>query len=178
LAIKTRATFTLCGLKIWSNMSDERANKFKQDFRERERNLAYYLRLDVNEAKQKVEVAGRDWIADAKEDLRFAQKERVVFWKKTFRDVDPRVEDFNEQQIRLYLNWGYLFKTPANKIIQDLLDTLDAYSPTWDHDKPEFFYEVLVSNFPDLTVANPPIEEILRKREILDKNFPGQVCQN
>ena len=157
-------------------MSDEGANKFKQDFRERERNLAYYLRLDVNEAKQRVERTERGEITLAKEDLRFAQKERVVFWKNTFRDVDPRVEDVNEQQIRLYLNWGYLFKTPANKIIQDLLDALDAYSPIWDRDKPEFFYETLVSNFPDLTIANPSIEEILRKREILDKNFPDQVC--
>jgi hypothetical protein len=50
--------------------------------------------------------------------------------------------------------------------IQDLLDALDAYSPTWDRDKPEFFYETLGSNFPDLILTNPPLEEVIRKRDI------------
>ena len=73
----------------------------------------------------------------------------------------------------MYLNWGYLFKAPAHKAIHDLLDALDAYSLTWDRDKPEIFYETLGSNFPELIRVNLPIEEILRKRDIWDKIFPG-----
>ena len=140
--------------------------KYEQDYGEREHHLAYHLRLELKEAKQNVEEAEPDESEFEKEDFKYEQEARLVFWKNTFRDVNLAVEDFNEQWSNLYLNWGYRFRTPTDKQIQDLLDALDVNSSTWDRDMPEYFFQTLEFNFPDLLLTMPPTEEVARKHAI------------
>ena len=122
--------------------------KWEKEFEEREQNLAFHLREEYRNAKQEMETAKRGEIRDAKMYLNDAQNERLWFWQDTFRQPDEMEgAGTNQQSIKLYFAQGYRFEMPSSQVIQSLLDALDADSPTWDKDMPEYFFKTLEHNF-------------------------------
>jgi hypothetical protein len=96
--------------------------------------------------------------------LRDAQNERLWFWQATFKAPDGGVVD--EQAIKLYLEHGYRFDLPPTSILQPMLDALDADSGTWDLETPEYFFQTLEHNFPELLRNRIDREELTVLREI------------
>jgi hypothetical protein len=131
---------------------------------DREANMAYGLRIECESAKRELDAAGKGEIRDAKMFLRDAQNERLDFWQKALQPPDGG--EVYQQPIKLYLGYGYRFKMPSSKHLQDILDALDAESATWDKDMPERFFQTLELNFPDLLRKNPNLEELASYREI------------
>jgi hypothetical protein len=127
------------------------SEKWEEEFNEREQNLAFHLHSEFDEAKQSMDTAESDEIDDAKMYLEDARNERMWFWQDTFRSPDQMEgAGTNEQQIKLYFVQGYRFEMPAEEVIQSLLVALDANSPTWDKDTPEYFFQTVEHNFPEL----------------------------
>ena len=143
------------------------AEKTEQGFAERERNLAYHLRSEFDQAKQSAEKAERADIRDAKMYLKDTRNERLWFWQDTFRTPDQMEgSGTNEQAIRLYFAQGYRFEMPSEENTNVILDALDANSPTWDKDVPEYFFSTLENNFAELVKGNVDFEELEVLREI------------
>jgi len=113
-----------------------------------DQNGAYLWHLRYAEDLEEVKRAKRGEVRDAKEQLSITRDERIVFWQDTFRDL--QVGDFCTQAYQLYEKYGHRFKMPKKQQIVAMLDALDADSPTWDRDMPEYFFSVLVHNFPEL----------------------------
>jgi hypothetical protein len=101
--------------------------------------------------------------------LKDAWNERLWFWRDTFRTPDQMEgAGTNEQQIKLYFAHGHRYKKPSENNIRAVLEALDAYSPTWDKDTPEYFFSTLQQNFPELLKAKIDFEELEIMREIYD----------
>jgi hypothetical protein len=133
-------------------------------FKERERNLAHHLRLACDSAKLDLDRAGKGEIRDAKAYLRDVQNERLAFWQHAFQPPDGG--EIYQQPIKLYLEHGYRFKMPSSKHFQKVLDALDADSATWDKDVPEYFFQALQHNFPELLRKSPDLRELAAYREV------------
>ncbi len=146
---------------------ENNTKKTEHEFAERERNLAYHLRSEYDEAKKSAEKAEADEIEDAKMYLNDAWNERLWFWQDTFRSPDQMEgAGMNEQAIKLFFFNGYRFKMPSEDSIRDVLEALDAFSPTWDKDTPEYFFSTLQQNFPEFLKAKIDFEELEVLREI------------
>jgi hypothetical protein len=138
--------------------------KIEREYREREQDLAHHLHLEYEDAKRAAENAERGEIRDAKMYLRDAQNERLCFWEDTIRE--PEDGSGNEQAVKLYFAQGYRFEMPSKKEIQAILDALDADSPTWDKDIPEYFFQTLEHNFPGLLRTHIDLEALKVRLEI------------
>jgi hypothetical protein len=79
----------------------------------------------------------------------------------------------NEQPIKLYFAHGYRYKMPSENNIRAVLEALDAYSPTWDKDTPEYFFSTLEQNFPELQKPTIDFEQLEVLREIYAKPSEG-----
>ncbi len=74
---------------------------------------------------------------------------RVDFWLDIFREVkDMRVASVKVFELRL--KHGAHFLLPSREQAQDILDALDNALPNWERDNPEFFFQTLELNFPEL----------------------------
>lgn len=146
---------------------EKQAGKWERGFAERERNLAYHLHSEFDEAKHSAEKAEKGEVRDAKMYLKDAWNERLWFWKDTFRSPDQTEgAGTNEQPIKLYFAHGYRFKMPSENNIRAVLEALDAHLSTWDKDTPEYFFSTLEQNFPELLKPTIDFEELEVLREI------------
>jgi hypothetical protein len=146
---------------------EKQAGKWEHEFAERERNVAYHLHSEFNEAKHSEETAEKGEIRDAKMYLKDAWNERLWFWRDTFRSPDQMEgAGTNEQPIKLYFAHGHRYRIPSENNIRAVLEALDAYSPTWDKDTPEYFFSTLQQNFPELLKTTIDFEELEVLREI------------
>jgi hypothetical protein len=81
-----------------------------------------------------------------------------------------------QQPIKLYLEQGYRFKQPSTKHLQDVLDALDADSATWDRETPEYLFQTLEHNFPELLRRNPDLKMLAEYRALYGQ--PAQTSQS
>jgi hypothetical protein len=141
--------------------------KRQREFIERERNLASYLHSEYDEAKRSSEMAEKGDIREAQMFLKDAWNERLWFWQDTFRTPDKMKGALtNEQQIKFFFAHGHRYKMPSEDKIRAILEALDAYSPTWDMDKPEGFFATLEQNYPEHLKQHVDFEELQILREI------------
>jgi len=146
---------------------EKQSARYEHELEDRERNLASYLHVEHEEAKQAVNSAERGDITDAKDYLHDKEEERLSFWRDTFQDHPEEMENASQKQaVKLYISNGYRLKKPSNKQIQKILDALDADSATWDRDTPEYFFQTLEFNFPELLRKNPDLEKLAILREV------------
>jgi hypothetical protein len=115
---------------------------------EYEKDLAFNLHRDCDEAARKSQDAPDKYNREAAAKLRDCQKYRVLFWKDTFGGNEHLAEC--DQGWLFFRKWGCQFKTPSAEKIQAVLGALDSKLPTWDKDNPKLFYETLELNFPEL----------------------------
>ena len=144
---------------------DNYVKKKLLEYEELNKNRAYYVRKDIEDAKRELEKAENDDISDAKmcvEDMRNA---RLDFWADTFEIPVNMQYGVYEQKAGFYFAHGYRFKVPTPEQIQIILDVLDADSATWDKDMPEYFYQKLENNFPQLLRKNIDLEALEVERE-------------
>jgi len=77
------------------------------------------------------------------------ETERLEFWLDTFRDVkEMQVASVKVYELRQ--KHGCHFLLPRREQVEDVLKALDTAIPAWDRDHPEFFYQTLELNFPEL----------------------------
>lgn len=126
------------------------------------KNQAYYMRTDIEDAKCELEKAKGDDMNDAEaiddyvENIEYVRNCRLDFWADTFDSPSNmqygtyRQCSVLEQKTKFYLANGYRFELPTPEQIQAVLDILDADSATWDKDKPECFFQTLEHIFPQL----------------------------
>jgi len=113
-------------------------------------NLAYYLHSDCDALAKTLENAeDKEDSVSAKDELQFAIRARVEFWKDTFREPNDR-EGESVQAYEFYRNFGQFVKMPTTTQVAGVLSALDKYSPTWDLERPTDFFHTLKLNFPEL----------------------------
>jgi len=88
----------------------------------------------------------KDELTDSKEEMKDYERQRLEFWKDTFRS-DP--EDECAAQLDLYEKYGQYFKMPTNKEVTDILDACDKALPTWDKTNVSAFFATYQNSFPD-----------------------------
>lgn len=88
-------------------------------------------------------------ITDAREEFKEATKQRITFWKDTFREPAESTGEW-EQSFELFEQYGHRFKVPSTKQITEILAALDEKAPTWDTEFPHVFYQTMELNFPQL----------------------------
>jgi hypothetical protein len=116
---------------------------------EAEKKFAYVLHRLVNELTESLTTAERDEKGDIKWELNDTRQRRLQFWKDTMRSPE-KVEDFHVQANDLFESRGHHFKMPSKAQLEAMLEALDASSPTWDLEMPEYFFTTLEHNFPEL----------------------------
>lgn len=93
-----------------------------------------------------------------KEELKEAETVRLKFWKATFKEDWIMSADASDHEIlvdvsstidRFFEAYGRYFKSPTNKQIKDILESLDKASPDWDKVQPDAFFARLHENFPN-----------------------------
>jgi len=134
--------------------------RYEREREEREQFPSYYLRQDITAAREEVEQAEgdlaecndatekpnlRDYLHDAKDELKRLIAERVEFWKWTFEEDN---EGGDLCAMSYYQDYGNYFKKPTTKQVLGILDALDDASPDWDKTKPQAFYGTYEDNFP------------------------------
>ena len=110
---------------------------------------AYQLRLAAEDARRSAERAGTVEAERCQRDLNFAVTRREEFWLDTCRDP-AQMHARSPQIFHLYMKYGCQFVNPTREQIREILAALDTVMPTWDRDQPEFFYQTLELNFPEL----------------------------
>ncbi|RBP41437.1 hypothetical protein DES53_107269 [Roseimicrobium gellanilyticum] len=84
-----------------------------------------------------------------KEELKEAETVRIKFWKATFKRDWIQSDDAMEYDVlvdvsttidKLYEEYGQYFKSPTNKQIKDVLESLDSASLDWDRAQPDAFF--------------------------------------
>jgi hypothetical protein len=136
----------------------------EQEFQDSQRNMAYHLHKAYEAATRELAAAGKDEIRDAKAYLQDTQQERLTFWRRAFEPPDG--DNTDPQPIKLYLEHGYRFKPPSSSLLQTLLDALDADSATWDLDMPEYLFQTVEYNCPDLLRKSIDEEELAFLRKV------------
>jgi len=81
--------------------------------------------------------------------LASAVAKRREFWTDTCRDM-AQMQCRSATVMNLYMKYGCRCVPPAPGQVQEVLDALDAASPTWDRDSLELFYQTLELNFPEV----------------------------
>jgi hypothetical protein len=114
-----------------------------------EKNTAWVYHRVFNEAQEALGLAERGEITDAREELRDAREMRTLFWQNVFSSVGEW-DDYTDQLAALSDAAEGLFKKPSRKVIQEVLDRLDAASPEWDRTGPEQFISALAELHPEL----------------------------
>jgi hypothetical protein len=134
----------------------------RQKIRDRNYELirAFTLREYYEQAKQALEKAEKEDIEDAEMSVQDTRNERLYFWEDAFRMPCNMETGFHEQLFTLYLAQGYRFEMPSLEQIQIVLDALDANSPTWDKEMPEYFFQTLEYNYPELLIKDLDLKEV------------------
>lgn len=77
------------------------------------------------------------------------QAQRVEFWLDTFREVkEMKIGSVKVYELRQ--KHGCHFLSPGREQVQDILGALDSAMPSWEHEHPEYFFQTLELNFPEL----------------------------
>jgi hypothetical protein len=110
---------------------------------------AYELRLQVEEAKQRVAEAEPFGRANAELNLALTVSKRQRFWVDTCCNP-TQMQAASGQVVDFYRRFGCRFDTPTSRVVQEILDALDSAMPTWERDHPALFYQTLEMNFSHL----------------------------
>jgi hypothetical protein len=130
---------------------------------------AFTLREYYEDAKRVLDKAEKEEIEDAEMSVEDTRNERLYFWEDTFREPVNHETGFHEQLFTLYLAQGYRFNIPSLEQIQIILDALDASSPTWDKEMPEYFFQTLEYNFPELLIKDLDLKEVeINRKDALE----------
>ncbi len=110
---------------------------------------AYQLRLAVEHARHLAERVGPREAERFNADLRCAITRRQDFWLDTCCDPS-QMRAHTSEILQLYRQYGCQFVNPTREQVGEILTALDAAMPTWDRDQPDYFYQTLELNFPEL----------------------------
>ncbi len=110
---------------------------------------AYQLRLAVENARHLAERVGPIEAERFNADLQRAITRRQNFWFDTCCDPS-QMHAHTAEILQLYRKFGCQFVNPTREQVDEILTALDAAMPTWDRDEPEYFYQTLELNFPEL----------------------------
>ncbi len=108
---------------------------------------AYHLRAAFEEARRKLATNPNG--PNVRADVAGTTVTRQEFWLDTCREV-KEMHIGSVQVLELYQAFGCRFFSPNHEQVQEILDALDSARHFWDRDNPEFFYQTLELNFPNL----------------------------
>ena len=138
------------GLEARSNLIKEKIRKHKDEIK----TLKAELKLKTEEASDEICYLNEDLqclpdeIKDNKEDLKEAEANRLFFWKYVFRE--DMTGEASEEAWKLHDTAGQYFKSPPQKVVTEILSSLDSEDPSWDKTNIEQFFTRLKQIHPEL----------------------------